>query len=53
MTMGYTQQQMLDAAKVQPRHRTVAQQAMVNAGQSIQAVRNTDHAAQAAQRAGR
>lgn len=51
--MGYTQQQMLDAAKVQPRHRTVAQQAAVDAGKNIQAVRNTDFAAKESQRTGR
>ena len=51
--MGYTTQQMLDAAKVQPRHRTPAQQAAVDAGKSIQAVRNTDAQARKTQKAGR
>lgn len=51
--MGYTTQEMLDAAKKQPRHRTVAEQAAVDAGKGIQAVRNADFAAQQAQRVGR
>lgn len=50
--MGYTTQQMLDAAKIQPKDRTVPQQSMVNAGRDIQSVRNTDFAAKQAQKAG-
>lgn len=51
--MGYTTQEMLDAAKIQPRYRTPAQQAAVSAGKDIQAVRNTDFDAKEAQKAGR
>lgn len=40
--MGYTLQQLLDAAKVPPSKRSASQQAMVSRGSNIQAVRNAD-----------
>jgi len=40
-----TLQEYLEAAKVLPANRTTAQQALVDAGKNIQAVRNADEAA--------
>lgn len=48
--MGYTEQQMRDAAKIPPSKRTVAQQAAVSAGRDIQAVRNIDYESKRADR---